>query len=237
MARTRRSRRPALAALALLMPALAACQSGREVTGSIDATPEDHRLRHPIGLGDGPRYLDLFVEGPTGLSPRSRHDLANYLAEYRARSNSGLVVQVPAGVENQMGTQRALGAIREAAGGRAFVQSYRPTDPTIGSPIRLTFKRLQAKVTTACGTWPEDLGVSSPDFAFANRQWHNLGCAAQANLASQVADPNDLVRPRGETPPDTTRRMFNIGQLRNGDDPSTKWRVGSNVGSTITGGQ
>ena len=38
------------------------------------------------------------------------------------------------------------------------------------------------------------------------------------------ADPVDLVRGRHETPPDTGRRMYNFGQIRQGQDPTTQYK-------------
>lgn len=212
-------------AVALTLPALAACQSSRgDVTGSI--YPDDYRDRHPIVLADSARTLDVFIEGSGGLVSREKRDIADFLEEHRQFGNSGLVAQVPVGTETAPATRRALATLRSAVG-RLSVQPYGPADPKLASPIRLTFKRLQARVASKCGLWPQDLGVSDAEFSTSNRQYWNLGCATQANLAAQVADPVDLVRGRHETPPDTGRRMFNIGQLRLGDDPSTKWRAQS----------
>lgn len=213
-----------LAALLLiaLLPALGACQTGGDVTGSI--YPQDHRDRHPIVLKDGARVLDVFVGGPSGLVTREREDVANFLAEYRRFGNGALVVQVPVGAGTNPSTQRALGTIRTAAQGRAAIREYEPGDPTVASPIRLSFRRLEAKVTSKCGLWPQDLGVSDSSFSWRNDQYWNFGCAFQANLASQVADPVDLVRGRAETPPDTGRRMYNFGQIRQGQDPSTQYK-------------
>lgn len=217
-----RTRFRGAALLALALPGLAACQSQRDVTGSI--APDDHRERHPIVLGDAPRVLDVFVEGPGGLVSRGRQDVAAFLEEYRRHGNSGLVAQVPVGTETAAATRRALEAIRAAAGGGLAVQPYRPSDPAMTSPIRLSFKRLQARVASKCGLWPQDLGVSEPEVSNRNGQYWNFGCASQSNLAAQVADPVDLVRGRQETPPDTGRRMHNIGQLRQSQDPSTTYK-------------
>lgn len=221
-AATRSLRRIALAALAAALPALGGCSNGSETTGSI--VRADVRERHPIILTDGPRILDVFVERPTGLVARGRRDVADFLAEYRRHGSGPLIAQVPAGAGANPGTRFALDQIGAAAGGRLSVQPYQPTDPTVASPIRLTFKRLQAKVGSQCGLWPDDLGVSDPARDWNNGQYWNFGCATQSNLASQVADPVDLVRGRRETPPDTGRRMFNFGQIRQGQDPSTAWK-------------
>ena len=47
----------------------------------------------------------------------------------------------------------------------------------------------------------------------------------QSNVASQVADPVDLVRGRPEARIDTVRRMENIKKLREAQDPSTQYRA------------
>ncbi len=208
--------------LAALLPVLGACQTGGEVTGSL--YPQDYRDRHPIVLKDGARVLDVFVGGPSGLVAREREDVTNFLAEYRRYGNGPLIVQVPAGAGTNPSTQHALATIRAAAGGRAAIRSYEPGDPTVASPIRLSFRKLEAKVTSQCGLWPQDLGVGDSSFSSRNEQYWNFGCAYQANLASQVADPVDLVRGRAETPPDTGRRMYNFGQSRQGQDPSTQYK-------------
>lgn len=216
------SRLRAAAVFAALLPALAACNTREEITGSI--YPSDYRDRHPIVIQDGPRVLDTFVEGHGGLVTRGRQDLAAFFAEYRRYGSGPMLVQVPIGPGSNPNTRRALGTIREAAGGSIAEQTYRPTDPTAASPIRLTFKRLQARVSTKCGLWPDDLGVSDARRSWKNEQYWNFGCATQANLASQVADPVDLVRGRQENRPDTGRRMYNFGQIRQGQDPSTNWK-------------
>ena len=210
-------------AVALMLPGLAACNTRSEITGAI--APLEYRDRHPIVIADGARVLDVFVEGPTGLAPRSRQDVGAFLAEYGRYGSGPLIAQVPHGFGTNPGTRSALGQIRNATGGRLVVSGYRPNDPTVASPIRLTFKRLQAKVGSKCGLWPDDLGVSDYETSWRNEQYWNLGCAAQSNFASQVADPNDLVRGRQETPPDIGRRMFNFGQIRQGQDPSTNWKA------------
>ena len=68
-------------------------------------------------------------------------------------------------------------------------------------PFALSFVGVTA-MTDQCGQWPEDLMMNS----MANKNWHNFGCASQNNLAAQIANPNDLFTPRGETPIDAERR-------------------------------
>jgi pilus assembly protein CpaD len=221
-------------ALLAMAPALGGCFANREATGSI--YPTDLRDRHPIVLTNAPRVLDIFVEGPSGVDARERTDLRAFMAEYSRYGTGPVTAQVPTGAELGGATRQALAAIRSSAGGRLSVVSYRPIDPALASPIRLSFVRLQAKVSDRCGLWPKDLGVSDAESNFRNEPYWNFGCAMQSNVAAQVADPVDLVRGRPETPPDTIRRMGNIGKIREGNDPSTNYRQDSlNKISTTVG--
>lgn len=228
----------AIVALAGLLPALSACNTKEQITGSIQPSiPSDYRDRHPIMLADRPRMLDVFVEGPNGLVTRERQDIGAFFAEYGQHGSGAMLAQVPRGPGTNPATGRAVAAIREGTRGRLAVSYYQPNDPSVASPIRLSFKRLQAQVGSKCGLWPNDLGVSDYKNSWRNEQYYNLGCATQANLASQVADPVDLVRGRQETRPDTVRRMFNFEQIRKGIDPSTNWRAGPASISGMAGTQ
>ena len=220
-----RPRSLAVLALAAALPTLAACNTKEQITGSI--YPSDYRDRHPIVLADRPRILDVFVEGHSGLVARGRQDIGSFFAEYAEHGSGSMIAQVPHGQGTNPSTRRAIEAIRAGTRGRVAVSYYRPTDPGVASPIRLSFKRLTAKVGSKCGLWPDDMGVGDYKQDWRNEQYYNLGCATQANLASQVADPVDLVRGRAETRPDTGRRMYNFEQLRKGTDPSTAWKAGA----------
>jgi pilus assembly protein CpaD len=215
-------RASALVALGALSAALAGCQSGREVTGS--TYPSDVRDRHPIVLANGARTLDIFADAPRGFSERERQDLAAFVAEYRRYGQGPLMAQVPVRTASAGSARAVFERVRSAAGVPMSVSGYQPSDPTLASPIRLTFQRLQAKVGSTCGLWPQDLGVADADFSTANQPYWNLGCATQSNFAAQIADPIDLVRGRQTTPPDTGRRMYNIDKLRQAQDPSTTYK-------------
>lgn len=238
MTATQRLRRKAtlLAALGALAPALAGCVSGHDATGSIEPVyPTDYRDRHPIVLAQAPRMLDLFADGRGGLAERQRQDLAAFVGEYRRFGSGTLAVQVPVGTADRASTRAAVARVRAEAGGRIAVSTYGPSDPAVASPVRLSFRRLQAKVASECGLWPVDLGVADFAFADSNQPYWNLGCATQSNFAAQIADPVDLVRGRQATPPDTGRRMYNIDKLRQGADPSTQYKSeGTSVRSGVS---
>jgi pilus assembly protein CpaD len=214
--------------IAVLASTLAACAADRVVTSSLP--PADYRERHPIVLGEGARTLDLFVHNPGGLDVRQQDDLRAFVAEYRRYGHAVMTAQVPAGTRNDAAaraTMRHIADLMSAAGVPATylaVATYPVADPIIAAPIRLTFTRLTAKVASQCGTWPEDLGISNVRHHTSNQSYWNLGCAMQANVAAQIADPIDLVRGRAEGRPDSIRRGKVIDAVREGKDPSTQYR-------------
>jgi len=216
-----------LAAAAALGSSLAAC-ADRVVTAP--TYPVDMRERHPIVLAEGPRTLDVFVNGAAGLDPRQRNDVRAFAEEYRRYGHGPVVAQVPSDTADIIGARRTLEAIRGALaqgglpGAYLSISPYQPADPRAASPVRLSFQRLQAKVASRCGQWPQDLGVADAAFNLRNDPYWNLGCSVRSNMAAQVADPVDLVRGRTESAPDTIQRTKKIEAIRQGQDPSTQYR-------------
>jgi pilus assembly protein CpaD len=223
---TRATTTTVIGALALLALSLGACAPDRVITGS--TYPTDYHERHPIVLANTPKTLDVFIAAG-GLDPRQRDDIQDFAIEYRRYGGGLMRIEVPQ--DRQTPTRRSLAIVRSAlvdagvSSRQVAVASYVVGDPTLAAPIRLSFTRMQAKVGSRCGLWPQDLGVSNAKFNANNDPYWNLGCAMQSNVASQVADPLDLVRGRPEGRVDTARRMENIKKIRQGQDPSTYYRA------------
>src|SRR3954454_2221150 len=223
---TRISITKAIGAVSFLALAVGACAPDRVITGS--TYPTDFRERNPIVLAHAPKSLDVFV-APGGIPPRQRDDIEDFAIEYRRFGEGFMRVEVPSATRAPAG--RSLAAVRSAlarsgvSGSQIAVSTYVVEDPALASPIHLSFQRMQAKVGSRCGLWPQDLGASNAKFNASNDPYWNLGCAMQSNVASQVADPVDLVRGRSEARVDTARRMENIKKLRDAQDPSTQYRA------------
>jgi len=229
---------PAMLGAALL---LGACAKGDISTSGV---PIDTRERHPIVLRDAPRSLDVFVgRAGGGLDQRQAEDVARFGEDYRRSGKGGLVAEVPTGAGRDLATHDTLDGIRRSlarAGvstGQLSVRTYRIADPGLASPIRLTYASLQAALPHSCGQWPTDLGASSYKTSATNEPYWNFGCATQANLAAQIADPLDLVRERSEGRLDTQKRMEAIKKLREGKDPSTQYRQEQTKVSDAVGGK
>lgn len=219
MSRVPFARYRSIAGIFLLGLGLSACASAMKPTQKAFA-PDEYDVRHPIKLVQGERHLDIFANG-RGLDRRQHEDLVAFLREHAAYGAGPIVAAVPQGPEGHY----ALATVRQLLGPRSGLQVVPyPADPAMGAaPVRLTFRRLQAKVASQCGLWPQDLAGGSSTDNWHNRPYHNLGCSYQTMLAAQVANPIDLVRPRGEGAIDVKKRTADIEALRKGEDPSTKW--------------
>ena len=78
------------------------------------------------------------------------------------------------------------------------MRSYRVTGLSLAS-IKLNYSKLVAEAGP-CGQWPKDIGPAGGKAYMQNRPYWNFGCATQHNIAAMVANPADLVQPRGTTP-------------------------------------
>jgi pilus assembly protein CpaD len=86
--------------------------------------------------------------------------------------------------------------------------------------LRLNYP-LMVGTAGPCGLWPDDVGPSYQPKHFENKEYYNLGCAQQRNIAAMVAEPADLIQPRAETPVYTAKRTFGVDKWRKGEAPST----------------
>ncbi len=229
-----RQRIMALACLILSSASLSGC-----VDRIVDKSPvlDDYHARHPIVLANSPNNLDLFVEGSNGLDDRSRKQVKVFAANYLANGHGQISILMPLGVP---GIQVILADIRSslvAAGVRGSMNAgtYRVADPSLAAPIRLTYVSYKAKVANQCGEWPRDIASGSSVDGWNNRQYWNYGCSAQNMLATQVADPRDLVGPRAEQPADVAMRLRSIAKVREATDPTTTWSTPSSAIGAVGG--
>ena len=187
--------------------------------------PQDYRLRHPITLKEGERTVELFLgRNRGGLSPTQRADVLAFAQLWRREATSGIVVDVPQGGPTDHAaadSMREVHSIFAASGvprNAVYVRSYRPSGTALAS-IKINYSKLTAEAGP-CGRWPHDLGPTSDPAYSENRNFWNLGCAHQRNLAAMVDNPADLVQPRGEAPASAARRSAVLDKYRKGDSPS-----------------
>jgi pilus assembly protein CpaD len=210
----RRRAAPALMLLAGLA-LLGGCADRHSI--EVGAIPDDYRTRHPITVGEAEETLDIPVVSSESRLPSASRDRISHFATRFLRSGSAAIrVLLPSGSENagaaELASRDVIRTLRREGikADRILVQPYRTAGFTGPSPIRLSFATLKA-ATERCGRWPEDLGDTHE-----NKNYFNFGCASQQNLAAQIADPRDLLEPRGLGEIDAERRTNMLSDYRRG---------------------
>jgi pilus assembly protein CpaD len=204
---------------------LAGCYTAQGV--SLDEIPNDYRQRHPIVIKEGPRAVELFIGNRRGtLTGAQRADVLAFAQAWRRESTGGILIDVPAGTANAGAASAALQEVRSifaAAGVPPEAVATRPShsvDQRRLATLRLHYPRITADAGP-CGLWPYDLGPTYHREHFENRQYYNLGCANQRNLAAMVDNPADLVQPRGDAPSYTGRRTTVLDKYHRGEASAT----------------
>lgn len=208
--------------------------------------PADYRQRHPIRLVDGQRSIQILVgSNRAGLTATQRAQVASLGSDWRQEGTGYILIETPAGAINSVAAKQSVREVRSLlhfAGVPAratIVRNYQqPYRDDLG-PIRVTYTKIQA-VAGPCGQWPHNLGPGMvgaeryPLLESENRAYWNYGCATQNNLAAAVANPEDLVQPRPETPAYASRRQVVLDKYGKGQDPATTYSSSgakvSNVG-------
>ena len=206
-----------IAAAPLLIAAslLSGCAGpGHSVT--VGAVPDDYRTNHPIIVSEKERTVDIPVAtGDRNLTISMRETVRGAAQSYRSSASGAVRIMTPVGSANAgaasvLASQVAAVLRKEGVPGDRILSSpYPVSSPDDAAPIRIAFMAISAS-TGECGRWPEDLLADTTD----NKHYANFGCATQSNLAAQIANPGDLIAPRGMTPIDAERRSTVIESYR-----------------------
>ena len=196
------------ASAVLLTAPLVAC-GGAAGSGPVPLTPTS---RFALQIEPG---LDrvAFAVHETGLSENQTLALGDMVNRFSSEGAPMLTVEAPSGddpVSSDI-AWRIKGAL-EAQGVPPYqvrVVTYAAPDPR--APVLVGFDTVRAAVPT-CGTSWTNLGRTG-----ANAGYANFGCAVNANLAAQIADPRDIVSPRAMQPGSAARRAVVFDKYRLGE--------------------
>lgn len=198
--------------LCLALGACASNDSGPPPPAYVGLTPTE---QFAIEVRQTPDEIRL-APNSGGLSPTQEAAIADLSSRWRANGGGVITIQAPASanagptVEASRGVLITLGASPE----EVRVVSYQPPQ---GAPaaVIVGYAGYQA-VGPQCGVEWENL-ASDRD----NTVHRNYGCSVTANLANQIANPRDLLRPRAMDPADATRRSVVLDKYRKGEATSS----------------
>lgn len=202
-----------LLAAAMLAGGCSSYNKDHVIVGSVSS---DYRTTHPIVVSDNEVYEDIALSANTRkLSLRDRNVVRDFALRFKRSGARSVRIIIPVGSRNERAARRVQPQISAELGLAGIRKSqiattgYQASAHGDAASVRLAYSAMTAAVASQCGVWDGDLG-SSPE----NKNYRNFGCATQNNLASMVANPADLLGPRGESEIDATRRDNIISDWR-----------------------
>ena len=196
------------ASAVLLTAPLAAC-GGAAGSGPVPLTPTS---RFALQVEPGLDRMALAVH-ETGLSENQALALRDMVNRFAAEGAPMLTVEAPSGDDPVSSSAAwAIKGALEAQGVPPYqvqVVTYVAPDPR--APVLVGFDTVRAAVPR-CGTSWTNLGRTG-----ANAGYANFGCAVNANLAAQIADPRDIVSPRDIQAGSASRRAVVFDKYRLGE--------------------
>jgi len=191
------------------------CASASRSSFTVGSVPDDYRIRHPIVVSENAVNEDIPVSANMReLSFRDYNVVGDFANRFRRSGGRTMQVMVPSQSFNEAAARRISKQIIVAltekgiARSQIITTSYSAGGQRNSAPVRISFLALVASAGE-CGKWEENIIADDN-----NKQYKNFGCATQNNLAKMIANPADLLGPRGESPIDASRR----------DTVITNWR-------------
>lgn len=201
-----------LAALASLA-SLAACASAPASRDAAQAPTETQTWAERVKVTPAPDEIILAAHA-TGLSANQGAALEALVGRWLQAEARELVVTAPNSAGAMAGQVRDRLIFLGAPAARVRIVGADPA-ASQDAVVRVGFVRYEAQALKCGQSW-ESLTATRD-----NKAYENFGCAVAANMAAQVANPEDLVRPRDMTPADAGRRGVVLGKYRRGEVTST----------------
>jgi len=203
------------AATALTLALLTACAStGGSAETALAPRTDTEQWTDRVQVDARPDEI-LLAPHPAGLSQTQDRALDDLLGRWLRAEAREILVSAPVGGPNA----DVPGRMASAARSRLVAMGAPPASVRIvgydaggepGAPLKVGFLRFKATVPQ-CGGW-ENITATKD-----NKPYENFGCAVSANMAAQIANPEDLLGPRDSTPIDAARRDTVMGKYRKGE--------------------
>lgn len=194
-----------------LVASLAACAAAPVAAPALQPATETQAWAERVKVTSAPDEILLAVHA-NGLSDNQRAALQALVARWLQAEGRELTIAAPRDAGPMAVQVRERLIFLGAPAAQVRIVGADPAAPPV---LRVGFVRHAAEVPK-CGQAWENLSATRD-----NKAYENFGCAVAANMAAQVADPEDLVRPRDMAPADAGRRDTVIGKYRRGEITSS----------------
>lgn len=189
---------------------LAGCVGGP--AGGLGPAPLNPASRFSLQVEPGLDRIALAIH-EDGISQSQVSALAALANRFGTDGSGVLRVEAPGGgdvVANDFAF-RVKAALEQVGAPAHLIQVVAYEAPDARAPVLVGFETVRA-VVPQCGTQWNNLARTNN-----NETSSNFGCSVTANLAAQIANPRDIIAPRGTTPLDFGRRAVVFDNYRKGE--------------------
>jgi len=186
-----------------------------------------------IQVAESIERLELYPRADgLALSARDHQAMVGFLSAYAREGDGPIFLNRPA--QGGPGAASASTQVRSAMahlglGGVAIQEGQYPTQPGSPAPVVVSYRSLKTIV-------PDCRRLGDLTKTFHNRPHPNWGCAYHANIAAQIADPNQLLEPYAFGPSDPLRRADVYQKYITGEPTGSTRSPEQNVSSQDAGG-
>jgi len=210
--------------------------NGCTVRNGADTIAEDGEVNHPISVEPSFREIKVnYAGGAAGMTSDDAIKFDTFLADYRTHGNGSLGISVPGGAPSR--AMITFFAERAAATGISRDKILVSTHDVDNGDLRVdvSYITYTAKADDCGNDWSENLAYTAD-----NQTPKNFGCSVQHNIAAMVADPRDLLGPRGFDSVDTARRAavldhYEKGEITQADKHTADKPIEQSAGASTVG--
>jgi pilus assembly protein CpaD len=171
----------------------------------------DGGANHPIAVEPSYQSLKLaYSPTDSGVSSADQARFASFVSAYVEHGNGAIAVSAPSGVNSSVMIAFFAQRINDMGVSKDRILVSTHDAPDGDQRVEINYVSYEAR-TQKCGDWSDDLAYTAD-----NLTPKNFGCAVQQNIAAQVADPRDLVTPRGMEAANGARRATMLGNYEQG---------------------
>ena len=204
-----------------LVRMLAVCITSACVTACATPTPGANKSartvsdRFKVKVESEPEEIRLALRAE-GLSAAQSAALAEFTAAWRENDGRTIKIQAPNAARDPATAYRMMEGAKVFLIGQGIPESEIETigydaGGDVSAPLIVGYLRYKAAIPECGKNW------ANISHSFSNKPQSNFGCAVTANMAAQIADPGDLLKPRDMTPQDATRRQNVLDKYRVGE--------------------
>lgn len=204
---------PAMMALALLAGCASTGEKPEKPEKTVALTPTEQFVS-AVKVTSRPDSVSLAPHA-SGLSSTQGEALDALVARWRDADGAEILIQTAGDGGQLVAAQSRVYLLARGIPSDGIRTGDYDAAGKANPPVMVSFTRYEAE-TPKCGQVWNNLSATG-----ANTPFPNFGCAVTANMAAQVADPRDILRPRTTTPADAARRSVVLGKYRAGEVTSS----------------